>query len=60
MLFRSYESPSIQEIREYCESEVESLWDEVKRFVNPQEYYVDLSQKLYDLKQSLLKNHSFR
>ena len=55
-----YESPSIQEIREYCESEVESLWDEVKRFVNPQEYYVDLSQKLYDLKQSLLKNHSFR
>lgn len=55
-----YESPSIQEIREYCGSEVESLWDEVKRFVNPQEYYVDLSQKLYDLKQSLLKKHSCR
>lgn len=49
-----YESPSVMEIREICMQEKETLWDETKRFVNPQEIHVDLSQKLYDLKSSLL------
>lgn len=42
------------DIREYCIKEKETLWDETKRFVNPQEIYVDLSQKLYDMKNELL------
>ena len=51
-----YQSPSIQEIRKYCAEQLELLWDEVKRFENPHTYYVDLSQKLWDVKQQLLKN----
>ncbi len=50
-----YESPSIDEIRDYCKEQVDLLWDEVKRFENPHNYYVDLSQKLWDLKNKLLK-----
>lgn len=50
-----YASPSAKEIREYCAREVDTLWDEVKRFENPHNYYVDLSQKLWDIKQDLLK-----
>ena len=50
-----YESPSIEKIRSYCLSEVDNLWEEVKRFENPHRYYVDLSQKLWDIKQSLLR-----
>ena len=50
-----YQSPSIEKIRSYCLSEVDNLWDEVKRFENPHRYYVDLSQKLWDIKQSLLR-----
>ncbi len=51
-----YESPSIEKIREYCLSEVNSLWEEVKRFENPHRYYVDLSPKLWNIKQNLLLN----
>ena len=51
-----YELPSLNEVREYCLSEVNSLWDEIKRMVNPHKYYVDLSQKLWDLKQKMLNN----
>lgn len=50
-----YESPSIDEIRDYCKSQVETLWAETLRFENPQTYYVDLSQKLWDMKNDLLK-----
>jgi len=50
-----YKSPSIAEIRNYCLNEVENLWDEVKRFENPHRYYVDLSYKLWSIKQSLLQ-----
>ena len=50
-----YESPNMQEMQEYCKGEVKKLWDEVKRFENPHEYYVDLSQKLWDIKNDLLK-----
>ena len=50
-----YKCPNLQEVRAYCMEQVETLWDEVKRFDNPHTYYVDLSQKLWDIKQDLLK-----
>ena len=54
-----YESPSIDEIKDYCAAQIDTLWDEMLRFENPQTYYVDLSQNLYDLKQKLLsENHA--
>ena len=54
-----YKQPSLEEIRAYCAAQVDTLWDEVKRFDNTHRYYVDLSQKLYDIKQELLtKNGS--
>ena len=55
---RVYTSPSISEIRDYCAREVESLWDEVKRFENPHRYYVDLSKKLWDIKKELCVKNS--
>ena len=55
-----YKSPSIQEIREYCKGEVESLWDEVKRFENPHRYYVDLSKKLWDIKKELCVKNAMK
>ncbi len=51
-----YNPPEIKEIREYCKNQVANLWDEVLRFENPHRYYVDLSQKLWDLKNELLAN----
>lgn len=53
-----YESPSVMEIRDYCTKEQESLWDEARRLVNPHNVYVDLSEKLYQLKSQLLNNYS--
>ena len=53
-----YELPTLEQIRDYCIDQVDTLWDEVKRFDNPQTYYVDLSQKLWDIKYGLLKNKS--
>ena len=50
-----YESPSVDEIRQYCQEQMETLWSETLRFENPQTYYVDLSQKLWDIKYNLLK-----
>ena len=52
-----YQVPDLQASRAYCQRQVDSLWDEVKRFENPHNYYVDLSQKLWDIKQSLLTSH---
>lgn len=49
-----YQSPSVDEIRAYCKEQIDLQWDEVKRFENPHHYYVDLSQKLWDIKQGLL------
>ena len=58
-VFRSgelvYQQPNLQEIQKYCLEQVDTLWDEVKRFENPHTYYVDLSQKLWDIKQALLR-----
>lgn len=51
-----YTTPDIREIQAYCRAEVDRLWDEVKRFENPHRYYVDLSQKLWDIKFDLLKS----
>ena len=49
-----YQIPTIQQSRDYCQREVDSLWDEVKRFEYPHNYYVDLSQKLWDVRSALL------
>lgn len=55
---RCYTSPSVMEIRTICTREKDTLWDENKRFINPAEIHVDLSQRLYDMKQKLLSKHS--
>ena len=52
---RVYSVPDIETTRTYCLNEVSKVWDEVLRLENPQNYYVDLSQKLWDVKHSLLK-----
>lgn len=50
-----YDVPTVEQAREYCAAEVERLWDEVKRFENPHRYYVDLSEKLWHLRNDLLE-----
>lgn len=52
-----YNLPDIEEIREYTKQQLSTIWDEVKRFENPHEYYVDLSKQLWDLKQQLLNEN---
>lgn len=49
-----YELPKLDDIRSYCAQQLDTLWDEVKRFENPHTYYVDLSKKLWDTKRELL------
>jgi nicotinate phosphoribosyltransferase len=51
-----YKLPGIEQIKSYCAQQVDLLWDEVKRFENPHTYYVDLSQKLWDIKWQLLRD----
>ncbi len=51
-----YKSPSIGNIREYCAEQLGTLWESVLRFENPHTYYVDLSQRLWDIKQKLLSD----
>ena len=53
-----YSSPSLKEIAKYREEAVGSLWDEVKRFEKPHNYYVDLSDDLWNLRNDLLNEHS--
>ncbi len=53
-----YESPSIDSIKQYCKTEVDKLWEEIKRFENPQEYYVDLSKDLWRTKDKLIRKYS--
>ncbi len=50
-----YKSPSVREIKNYCAEQLDTLWDELKRFEYPHKYYVDLSPKLWEKKQELLK-----
>ena len=52
-----YHCPSLEEIRRYCLEQVDTLWDVVKRFDNPLNYFVDLSQKLWEIKYTLLKEN---
>lgn len=52
-----YDPPEVEEIRQYCAREVGNLWDEVKRFENPHNYYVDLSEKLWSIKEKLLEEN---
>lgn len=54
-----YVSPKVQEIQSFCKKQVDTLWSEVTRFDNPHNYYVDLSQKLWNLKNKMLREHSF-
>ncbi|MBQ1279094.1 MAG: nicotinate phosphoribosyltransferase [Clostridia bacterium] len=55
-----YESPDVSEIAAYRAEQVESLWDEVKRFEKPHTYYVDLSHKLWELRNELLNKATFK
>lgn len=51
-----YKNPNLNEIAEHCKEELNTLWDEVRRLNNPHKYYVDLSEKLWELKNNMLKN----
>lgn len=53
-----YELPDIETIRKHCSEQVDALWPEILRFENPQNYFVDLSHKLWELKNQLLEEHS--
>ena len=55
-----YQSPSLEEIHEFCRRQIDALWDEVKRFEYPHRYYVDLSKKLWEERQKLLRALSVR
>jgi len=55
-----YDLPTLEQIREHCRESVDNLWEEVKRFSNPHIYYVDLSDRLWDLRMSLLESHGYR
>ncbi|MBE6037049.1 MAG: nicotinate phosphoribosyltransferase [Clostridiales bacterium] len=52
-----YQSPSLEEIRTYCKEQIDTLWDEILRFENPHTYYVDLSQKLWELKYKMIEDY---
>ena len=54
-----YKLPTLPEIKAYCQQQIDTLWDEVKRFENPHNYYVDLSQKLWQIKYDLLREKTF-
>ena len=53
-----YDLPKLEDIKEYSKNELDKIWDEVKRFENPHKYYVDLSDKLWTIKQKLLEENS--
>ncbi len=55
---RVYELPDITAIKEYCQKEMDSLWEEVKRFDYPHQYYVDLSEKLWNIREELIRRHA--
>ena len=52
-----YDLPKINDIQTYCQQQIDTLWDEVTRFENPHKYYVDLSEKLWNIKNQLLKEN---
>ena len=52
-----YQSPDIDEIRDYCMAQIDTLWEEILRFENPHEFYVDLSKDLWELKTKLIQEY---
>lgn len=52
-----YQTPPLSEIRQYCKEQIDTLWDEVLRFENPHDYYVDLSKDLWDIRAKLLEEN---
>ncbi len=52
-----YDLPGLEEIKRFCQEQIDMLWEELKRFENPHKYYVDLSQDLWNLKNDLLQTH---
>lgn len=50
-----YDLPTVKEIKDYCAANLDSLWDEYKRILNPQVYPVDLSSKLYSHKMKYIE-----
>lgn len=52
-----YESPNIEDIRNYCGEQINTLWEEVRRFEKPHKYFVDLSESLWTIKNQLLEKH---
>ncbi|HEY5586103.1 MAG TPA: nicotinate phosphoribosyltransferase [Ruminiclostridium sp.] len=55
-----YESPQLKYIKNYCKEQMDTLWDEVKRFENPHKYYVDMSKALWEMKERLLLEYSIK
>ena len=53
-----YDSPSLRDIKDFAMSQLDTLWDELKRLEYPHKYYVDLSQKLWDAQRRMLENNS--
>lgn len=52
-----YDKPTLEEIKTYCKEQIDGMWEEVKRFSNPHKYYVDLSEKLWTVKQELIRRY---
>lgn len=52
-----YQSPDIDEIRDYCKAQIDTLWEEILRFENPHAFYVDLSKELWELKTKLIQEY---
>ena len=52
-----YKSPAVDEIRAYCTEQINTLWEETLRFENPQTYYIDLSQELWELRSGLIEKY---
>ena len=52
-----YDVPPLSVTRNYCRGEIDTMWDEVLRFENPHNYYVDLSQALWDLKHEMIARY---
>lgn len=55
-----YEGPKLQDIKSHCKEQIDTLWDEVKRFENPHKYYVDLSKSLWETRERLLQEYSVK
>ena len=52
-----YDIPTLADVRRHCEEEMDGMWDEVKRFNNPHNYYVDLSEKLWQIKHDMIAEY---